>query len=200
MGCWPPGAGSSKFVREIRYLNFKCAISQFKNVGKYYKLKKKKTPHMPVTLKTSAGHISARGHVFEISDIDVLRHGRVLESSKAQQLWAKGWGAMAEVLLSPGFHSRMRTLVVIPITMGVLFAVLLVSACISECPGGEVMGQEGQLTGHLFSDLALPTPHPFLPRSLGNMTKKKQAKVGHPGEQSKTERKTNSLLPIWQQN
>ncbi|XP_061293792.1 tumor necrosis factor receptor superfamily member 5 isoform X3 [Bos javanicus] len=34
-----------------------------------------------------------------------------------------------------GFQSRMRTLVVIPITMGVLFAVLLVSACISESPG-----------------------------------------------------------------
>lgn len=92
---------------------------------------------------------------------------------------------MAEVLLSPGFQSRMRTLVVIPITMGVLFAVLLVSACISESPGGEVMGQEGQLMGHPFSDLALPTPHHFFSPSLGNMTKKKQAKVGHPREQSK---------------
>ena len=28
--------------------------------------------HMPVTLKTSVGHISTRGHVFEISDIDEL--------------------------------------------------------------------------------------------------------------------------------
>ncbi|XP_005604466.1 tumor necrosis factor receptor superfamily member 5 isoform X1 [Equus caballus] len=34
-----------------------------------------------------------------------------------------------------GFRNRMRALVVIPITMGVLFAVLLLSACISECPG-----------------------------------------------------------------
>lgn len=95
---------------------------------------------------------------------------------------------MAEVLLSPGFQSRMRTLVAIPITMGVLFAVLLVSACISESPGGEVMGQEGQLAGHLFPYLALPTPHPFF-FSLGNMTKKRQAKVGHPRGQSKTGKK-----------
>ena len=106
---------------------------------------------------------------------------------------------MAEFLLSPGFQSRMRTLVVIPITMGVLFAVLLVSACISESPGGEVMGQEGQLMGHLFPDLALPTPHPFF-FSLGNIIKKPQAKVSHPGEGLRQERKTDSLLPIWQQN
>lgn len=95
---------------------------------------------------------------------------------------------MAEFLLSPGFQSRMRTLVVIPVTMGVLFAVLLVSACISESPGGEVMGQEGQLMGHLFPDLALPTPHPFF-FSLGNITKKRQAKVSHPRKGFKTGKK-----------
>ncbi|XP_014642889.1 tumor necrosis factor receptor superfamily member 5 isoform X1 [Diceros bicornis minor] len=34
-----------------------------------------------------------------------------------------------------GLRYRMRALVVIPVTMGILFAVLLVSACISEFPG-----------------------------------------------------------------
>ncbi|XP_008696265.1 tumor necrosis factor receptor superfamily member 5 isoform X1 [Ursus americanus] len=34
-----------------------------------------------------------------------------------------------------GSPPRIRALVVIPITMGILLAVLLVSACISECPG-----------------------------------------------------------------
>nr|XP_035925551.1 tumor necrosis factor receptor superfamily member 5 isoform X4 [Halichoerus grypus] len=36
-----------------------------------------------------------------------------------------------------GPHTRIRALVVIPITMGILLAVLLVSACVSESPGGE---------------------------------------------------------------
>ncbi|XP_055401138.1 tumor necrosis factor receptor superfamily member 5 isoform X1 [Bubalus kerabau] len=43
-----------------------------------------------------------------------------------------------------GFQSRMRTLVVIPITMGVLFAVLLVSACISESPGNIIKKQQAK--------------------------------------------------------
>lgn len=68
----------------------------------------------------------------------------------------------------------------IPITMGVLFAVLLVSACISESPGGEVMGQEGQLAGSPVSLSGLADSSSFF-SSLGNMTKKRQAKVGRRG-------------------
>lgn len=54
------------------------------------------------------------------------------------------WGAVIEVLISPGSPPRIRALVVIPITMGILLAVLLVSACISECPGGEAMREGGR--------------------------------------------------------
>lgn len=53
------------------------------------------------------------------------------------------WEAAIEVLISPGPPPRMRALVVIPITMGILLAVLLVSACVSESPGGEAM-REGR--------------------------------------------------------
>nr|XP_015093247.1 tumor necrosis factor receptor superfamily member 5 isoform X1 [Vicugna pacos] len=44
-----------------------------------------------------------------------------------------------------GFQHRMRALVVIPITMGILFAVLLVSACISESPGKVAKEQETKI-------------------------------------------------------
>lgn len=51
----------------------------------------------------------------------------------------------------------MRALVVIPVAMGVLFAVLLVSACIGESPQGEVMGEGGR-RAQLFAGLASPIP------------------------------------------
>lgn len=76
----------------------------------------------------------------------------------------RGWGAIAEVSISPGFQSRMRALVVIPITLGILFAVLLVFLCISESPGGQVLGEEGAegtvepATCFLIWPHRLPTP------------------------------------------
>ncbi|MXQ86655.1 hypothetical protein E5288_WYG013064 [Bos mutus] len=61
-----------------------------------------------------------------------------------------------------GFQSRMRTLVVIPVTMGVLFAVLLVSACISESPGGEALHPtaERQDPVETIDPEDFPGPHP----------------------------------------
>lgn len=75
------------------------------------------------------------------------------------------WDAVTEVLVSPGLQDRVRALVVIPITMVILLAVLLVSAYISESPGGEVT-REGGRTGHLFPDWLCQLPIPFLSLSL----------------------------------
>ncbi|KAF4023713.1 hypothetical protein G4228_015228 [Cervus hanglu yarkandensis] len=67
-----------------------------------------------------------------------------------------------------GFQSRMRTLVVIPITMGVLFAVLLVSACISESPGGEALhpGRQDPVETIDPEDLTGPQPPPPVQETL----------------------------------
>ncbi|ELR55106.1 Tumor necrosis factor receptor superfamily member 5 [Bos mutus] len=59
-----------------------------------------------------------------------------------------------------GFQSRMRTLVVIPVTMGVLFAVLLVSACITLSPQALHPTAERQDPVETIDPEDFPGPHP----------------------------------------